>query len=95
MPVVTKQSPTNLTVIIEPGEHKFVAVCPEIDLATQGDTPEEAFEDLIDMVIEYAEEYKAEYDLYSKSPNRAGHWPYLNEVLKRGLDPKKTRELFS
>lgn len=94
MPVVTKLSPTTLTAIIEQGERQFVAVCPELDLATQGNTPDEAFEDLIEMVIEYAEEYQAEQELYSKSPNRAGHWPYLNEVLKRGLDPKKVRDLF-
>lgn len=95
MPVVTKSSPTKLTAIIERGERRFVAVCPELDLATQGETPDEAVADLIDMVIEYAEEYQAEFDLYSRSPNRASHWPYLEKVLKEGLEPDRVRDLFT
>lgn len=95
MPVVTKSSPTKLTAIIEQGERQFIAVCPELDLATQGETSNEAFDDLIDMVIEYAEEYQAEFELYSKSPNRAGHWQYLETVIEEGLEKEKVRDLFS
>jgi hypothetical protein len=95
MPVVTKSSPTRLTAIIEQGERRFVAVCPELDLATQGDTSNDALDDLIDMVIEYAEEYQAEFELYSKSPNRASHWPYLEKAIQEGLEKGKVRALFS
>ena len=95
MPVVTKSSPTKLTAIIERGERCFVAVCPELDLATQGETLNDALDDLIDMVIEYAEEYQAEFKLYHNSPNRAGHWPYLEKVIKEGLEKSKVRSLFN
>lgn len=95
MPVVTKSSPTKLTAIIEQGERQFVAVCPELDLATQGETSNDALDDLIDMVIEYAEEYQAEFERYCKSPNRAGHWPYLETAIKDGLEKGKVRDLFS
>jgi predicted RNase H-like HicB family nuclease len=32
----------NLTVIIEKEENAFVSLCPELDIASQGDTVEEA-----------------------------------------------------
>ena len=94
MPVVSKLAADRLTAIIERGDVRYVASCPELDLATQGDTPEEAFDDLVAMVIEYAEEYAAEFTLYSKAPNRANHWRYLEGVLREKDDPAKIRGRF-
>jgi hypothetical protein len=71
-----------------------VASCPELDLVTEGDTPEAALDDLIDMVMDYAVQYMEEFDLFSKSPNRASHKPYILEVHKR-RSKEKVRELFS
>ncbi len=50
MPVISKISKKKLTAIIEPSGDGFVVSCPELDLATQGKTEEEAFNDLIEMV---------------------------------------------
>ena len=47
MPVVLKPAETKLTAIIEPSEKVFVAFCPELDLATEGDTAGAALDDLI------------------------------------------------
>ena len=71
MPVTIKDVSEKLTAIIEPSEEVYVATCPELDLATEGNTPEEALDDLIDMAMDYAEQYMEEFELFSKSPNRA------------------------
>ena len=49
MPIISKISEKKLTAIIEPSGDGFVVSCPELDLATQGKTEEEAFNDLIEM----------------------------------------------
>lgn len=50
---------------------KYCTYCPELDLVTEMDTPEEAVDDMIEAIRDYAEEYMEEIELYSKSPNRA------------------------
>ena len=93
MPVVLKPVHLKLTAIIEPGDRVFVAYCPELDLATEGDTPEAALSDLIDMTLDYSEQYMAEFDRFSKSPNRAGHAPYI-QAIRSNLTPAGARALF-
>ncbi|NWF52486.1 MAG: hypothetical protein HXY47_05320, partial [Nitrospirae bacterium] len=44
--------------------------------------------------MDYAEQYMEEFDLFSKSPNRASHKPYVLEIHKRNTK-EKVRELFS
>lgn len=89
MPIVSKISERKLTAIIEPSGDGFVISCPELDLATQGRTEEEAFEDLIAMVIDYAEQFRENFELFSKSPNRAAHLPYIKLIEKLSLDRVK------
>ena len=83
-----------LTAIIESSEEAHVATCPELDLATEGNTPEEALDDLIDMAMDYAEQYMEEFELFSKSPNRAAHKPYVLDIHEKGTK-EKVRELFT
>ena len=80
MPVILKPTQRKLTAIIEPNEGVYVAFCPELDLATQGDTPDAALDDLIEMALDYAEQYMAELDRFSQSPNRAAHAPYIQAI---------------
>ncbi|MFQ5897644.1 MAG: hypothetical protein ACE5JN_05285 [Candidatus Methylomirabilia bacterium] len=80
MPVVLKPTQKKLTAIIEPSEGVYVAFCPELDLATEGNTPEVALDDLIEMALDYAEQYTAEFDRFSQSPNRAAHAPYMEAI---------------
>lgn len=46
------------------------------------------------VAMDYAEQYMEEFDLFSKSPNRASHKPYVLEIHKRNTK-EKVRELFS
>jgi predicted RNase H-like HicB family nuclease len=93
MPVVLKPAHTKLTAIIEPCDDAFVAFCPELDLATEGTTPDAALADLIEMALDYSEQYAAEFDRFSQSPNRAAHVPYV-QALRIDPTPRGARSLF-
>ncbi len=69
-----------LTVILARDEQAFCAYCPELDLVTELPTAEEALEDMIEALRGYAEEYIADLELYTRSPNRAHHLPYVNAI---------------
>jgi len=75
-----------LSLLLAKEDDKFCAYCPELDLATEMDTYAETIGDMIEAIKEYAEEYMADYDLYSKSPNRAHHLPYINAVKSCSTD---------
>ena len=59
----------------------YCAYCPELDLVTEMDTPESALKDILEAMRDYAEEYMNEGSLYSSSPNRAHHLPYIKEIF--------------
>ncbi len=46
----------DLTAVIKRGEKQFVALCPEIDVVSQGHTVDEALENLKEAVDLYIEE---------------------------------------
>lgn len=93
MPVAMKTACEQLTAIIEPSEGVFVALCPELDLATEGQTAEMALDELIEMAMDYADHYNEERESFSKSPNRAAHKPYIDAIAHRATK-EKVRELF-
>ena len=93
MAVVLKPAEIKLTAIIEPAEGAFVALCPELDLATEGDTPDAALADLVEMALDYSEQYMAEFERFSQSPNRALHAPYIR-ALRANPTPAGARALF-
>lgn len=94
MAIILKASATALTAIVEPSEDKYVIACPELDLATEGDTPEAAFEGLVDMALDYAEQYMDEYNRFSMSPNRAAHAPFIKVIHEMG-SREKVKALFA
>lgn len=53
----------------------------EIDLAENGETYAEAKRQLAQSILEYAEDYYKDFNLYSNSPNRKGHIPYVFKAL--------------
>jgi predicted RNase H-like HicB family nuclease len=58
----------NFTAIIEKEDDAYVALCPELDIASQGDTIEEAKANLheaIELFFEHASESEIEYRLKS------------------------------
>jgi predicted RNase H-like HicB family nuclease len=93
MPVVMKAAQGTLTAIIEPAERVWVAFCPELDLVTEGDTPDAALGDLVEMALDYSEQYMAELERFSQSPNRAAHLPYIR-ALRANATPEAARRLF-
>lgn len=70
----------SLSILLAQDGDKYCAYCPELDLVTETDTPEEAVEDMIEAMKDYAEEYIEDFELYSKSPNRAHHLPYIRAI---------------
>ncbi len=70
-----------LTVLVAPDGDEFTAYCPELDLATAMPTPEEAVKDLLALMQEYAQDYLADFEAFSKSPNRAHHLPYIRKIV--------------
>ncbi len=70
-----------LSVFILKDDGRFMAKSPELDLVTEMETPEEAFRAIVEMMIEYAKDYRKREDVYRKSPNRAHHKPYVDHIL--------------
>ena len=81
-----------LSILLARDKKKYCAYCPELDLATEMDNLEEAIEDLLESMVDYAEEYLEEKDLYTKSPNRAHHLPYV-EAIRACRDEWELRTL--
>jgi len=75
-------SEKRLMVIVARDEDQYCAYCPELDLVTEMATPEDAMEDMLDAMQDYAAEYLDELELYRNSPNRAHHVPYVRLIAE-------------
>lgn len=53
----------------------------EIDLVENGKDEQEARLNLANAILEYSMEYYNEYEMYSHSPNRQKHIPYIFKAL--------------
>ena len=53
----------------------------EIDLVENGKDEQEARLNLANAILEYSMEYYNEYEMYSHSPNRKKHSPYIFKAL--------------
>ena len=53
----------------------------EIDLVENGKDEQEAHLNLANAILEYSMEYYNEYEMYSHSPNRKKHIPYIFKAL--------------
>jgi antitoxin YefM len=70
-----------LTVFIIKDDERYMAKCPELDLVTEMDDREDALKAIVEMIKEYAEDYKEREDVYLRSTNRAHHKPYVDRVM--------------
>jgi predicted RNase H-like HicB family nuclease len=70
-----------LTIFIAKDDESYMAKCPELDLITEMNTKEEALKAIVEMIVEYAEDYKSNEYMYVRSPNRAHHKPYIDAIL--------------
>ena len=67
---------------IEEDDGTYIAKISIIeDVFATGVTKQEALDSLCTELIEYAEEYYANYDLYTKTSNRKSHAPYVLKIL--------------
>ncbi|MEW6103707.1 MAG: NrfD/PsrC family molybdoenzyme membrane anchor subunit [bacterium] len=71
---------TRLSVYIFKDNSRFCAKCVELDLLTEMDTPNDTLRAMVEMIKEYAEDYEAQKGLFSKSPNRYHHLPYIERI---------------
>lgn len=69
-----------LTVILAKDEGQVCAFCPELDLVTELQKSEDALDDMLEAMQDYAEEYLEDRELYLKSSNRAHHLPYVQAI---------------
>ena len=76
----TVTSASLLTVLLVIDDGGCMARCPELDLVTEMDTKEEALKAMVELIREYADDYKAGEDTYLSSPNRAHHKPYIDRI---------------
>jgi antitoxin YefM len=58
-----------------------VASLTGFDLVVAAQTENEARKAIANELVEYAQDYFAEFDLYYRAPNRQEHFPYLLKVL--------------
>ncbi len=73
--------PSLLTVYILQDEERFMAKCTELDLVTEMDSREEALDAMIEMLSEYAQDYRSRMKQFTSSPNRSHHKPYVETIL--------------
>ena len=66
----------------DPGTGQYVAVCPELDLATAGDDETEAIDDLLEAMEEYAQDYLERLSLFASSPNRSTHFSWILSIAR-------------
>lgn len=71
-----------MNIFIFKDEDKFCAKCIELDLITEMDTSQESLQAIVEMIKEYAQDYMARIDTFSKSPNRYHHLPYIERIVK-------------
>ncbi|MDI6792645.1 MAG: hypothetical protein QME81_07245 [bacterium] len=71
-----------MNVVVFKDDDQYTAFCPELNLATAQDSPEEAVEDIILAIREYAEDYMNNFEIYSKSPNRKHHLSLIQDISK-------------
>lgn|SRR5690625_219475 len=57
------------------------ATIDNFDIVENGDNKEEALELVVDELIEYANEYQDNFNLYFNSPNRRKQFPYIMNIL--------------
>lgn len=71
-----------LNVYILKDNGRYMAKCPELDIITEMDTPEAALTAVLEMIKEYAEDYRNREEIFIKSPNRTHHKPYVDRLLE-------------
>jgi len=80
--------------VLHEEDGSWTVVLDNIDLAVNSKTREEALELLAQDLMDYAQEYWDNFDLYYRSTNRRHHFPYVVKVLLQ-KDLKAVISLFN
>lgn len=64
-------------------DESITASLSGFDLVENGETESEALDLLTEELIDYAEEYQNDFNMYFNSPNRRSHFPYILKVLSQ------------
>ena len=67
--------------IMHEKDGSYTVAIDEMDIAENADTEDQALMNLAVSLLEYAIEYYDNYQLYSRSPNRSGHLPYVTKAF--------------
>lgn len=89
----------DLTAIIKKGEKQYVALCPEIDVVSQGYTVEEALKNLKDVVELYLEEFEAPEEIKGEemlvthlrvkdATDNCQNFPVVGQLQPKAVTPK-------
>lgn len=70
--------------VFKEDDGSYTAALENIDLAENAGEKEGAVDAMAASILEYAEEFYEEYELYSNAPNRAGHLPMVMKALLLG-----------
>ena len=73
--------PPLLTVYILQDDSGYMAKCSELDLVTEMNTPAKALDAMLEMMVEYAEDFRARLRQFTHAPNRVYHLPYVEAIL--------------
>lgn len=79
------------TDIYKEDDGTVTAVLREIDLAENGPDKEAACMSLSEAILDYAEDYYSEFQLYRNAPNRRIHLPYVMKAILLG-EPASVKE---
>lgn len=70
-----------MAVSYEEEDGSFTLSAEALDIIANGPDLSAAKRALAEEIMEYAEEYYQEFELYSRTPNRKGHLPYVFKAL--------------
>jgi|GEM_PF-662648 len=79
---VETMHPSFFTVYILQDDKCYMAKCIELDLVTEMNTREKSLDALMEMMMEYAQDYTMRLSVFSKSKNRAHHRPYIETISR-------------
>lgn len=80
--------------VLSEEDGSYTASINELDIVGNAGTQEEVIEVMCDDLIEYAEEYMENFDMYYHSPNRKAHFPYVYKVIAHESDRDKIKAIF-
>lgn len=80
--------------IYQEKDGSYSASLRELDLVANATTKNDVIEEMCDNLIEYAEEYMENFDMYYHSVNRKGHFPYVYKVIAHESDREKLKSIF-